>query len=204
MLHFAANPTPPIANAVLHPKTGANLSYCQILNGPNAKTWINGCTNEIGWLAQARANTPITGTNTIHFRKHSNFPPGRKATYVRIVVNICPQKAEPHRLCYTVGGNIIEYSGNVSTPTANITTIKLVISSMLSAPAATYSCFDISNFYLNTPMEGYEYMRIPVWAIPACIMEQYNLAPLVHNGSVLVEIHKVMHGLPQTGLTAYA
>jgi hypothetical protein len=204
MAHFATNPTPPIANAVLNPKTGANLSYCQILNGLDAKTWISGCANEIGQLAQARANTPITGTNTIHFRKHSNLLPGRKATYVHIVVNICPQKAELHRLCYTVGGNLIEYSGNASTPTANITTLKLVINSMLSAPAATYSCFNISNFYLNTPMKGYEYMRIPVWAIPACIMEQDNLAPLVQNRSVLVEIRKGMYGLPQAGLTTYA
>ena len=203
LAHFAANPTPPVANAVLDPKTGANLSYRQLLNGPNAKTWIEGCANEIGRLAQGRANTSITGTNTIHFIKHTDLPPGRKATYVRIVVDIRPQKAEPHRVRYTVGGNLIEYSGNVSTPTADITTAKLVINSVLSTPAATYSCFDISNFYLNTPMKHYKYMRIPVWAIPACMMDQYDLAPLVHNGSVLVEIRKGMYGLPQAGLIAY-
>jgi hypothetical protein len=48
----------------------------------------------------------------------------------------------------------------------------------------------------------YEYMRIPVKIIPACIMEQYKLAPLVHNGYVLVEIRKGMYGLPQAGKLA--
>jgi hypothetical protein len=104
---------------------------------------------------------------------------------------------------YTVSGNLIEYSGNVSTSTADITTAKVVIKSVLSTPAATSSCFDISNFYLNTPMKHYEYMRIPVWAIPTCIMKQYNLTPLVHNGSVLVVIRKGMYGLLQAGLIAY-
>ena len=46
-------------------------------------------------------------------------------------------------------------------------------------------------------------MSIPVWAIPDCIMTQYNLLPLVHNGFVLVEIRKGMYGLPQDGFIAY-
>jgi hypothetical protein len=106
MTHFAANPlTSPITNAVLYPKTGPNLSYCQLLNSPNANTWINGCANEIGQLAQGRSDTPITGTNTIHFRKHTDLLPGRKAPYVRTVVHIRPQKAKLHHVHYTAGGN---------------------------------------------------------------------------------------------------
>jgi hypothetical protein len=61
---------------------------------------------------------------------------------------------------------------------------------------------DLKDFYLNTPMARYEYMRIPISAIPECIMIQYNLAPLVHNGFVMVEIRKGMYGLPQAGLIA--
>jgi len=52
-------------------------------------------------------------------------------------------------------------------------------------------------------MDCYEYMRIPAKYIPANIMEQYNLAPLVHNGHVLTEIQKGMYGLPQAGILAY-
>ena len=51
-----------------------------------------------------------------------------------------------------------------------MTTDKLIMNDTVSTPNATYHCFDISNFYLNTPMARYKYMRIPVWAIPDCIM----------------------------------
>jgi hypothetical protein len=61
---------------------------------------------------------------------------------------------------------------------------------------------DIKDFHLNTPMDEYEYIRIPVKVIPDCIMKQYKLAPLVHNGYVLVEIRKCMCGLPQSGKLA--
>jgi hypothetical protein len=43
---------------------------------------------------------------------------------------------------------------------------------------------------------SHEYMPIPVKDIPLCIMEQYQLHDLVHNGYVLVEIRKGMYGLP--------
>ena len=114
-----------------------------------------------------------------------------------------PQKAEPERVRWTVGSNLVDYPGNVSTPTADMTTAKLIMNDTVSNPNATYHCFDISNFYLNTPMARYEYMRIHVWAIPDCIMTQYNLLPLVYNGFVLVEIRKGMYGLTQAGLIAY-
>ena len=51
-------------------------------------------------------------------------------------------------------------------------------------------------------MDRYEYMRIPVFHIPADIMEQYQLAPLIVNGHVMVEIRKGMHILPQAGIMA--
>jgi hypothetical protein len=90
---------------------------------------------------------------TMHYIKHTNLSAGCKATYIHIVVGIPPKKAKPNRLRYTGGGNLIEYSGNVSTSTADITTTKVVINSVLSTPPATCSCFEISNFYLNMPIK---------------------------------------------------
>ena len=46
-------------------------------------------------------------------------------------------------------------------------------------------------------------MRIPVDMIPQTIMDQYNLAPLVERGFVMVEIRKGIYGLPQAGILAY-
>ena len=137
------------------------------------------------------------------FIPHNSLPRGRKATYLKIVVDIRPTKAEPNRVRFTCGGDKIDYPGNVSTPTAALTTAKLVFNSVISTPRGRFLTADINNFYLGTPMSRYEYMRIPIWAIPQCIIDQYNLTPLIHDGHVLVEIRKGMYGLPQAGQLAY-
>jgi hypothetical protein len=51
----------------------------------------------------------------------------------------------------------------------------------------------IKDFYLNTPFERYEYMRLPLWMIPDEIIEQYQLQQLVTTeGWVYIEIQKGM------------
>jgi hypothetical protein len=101
-----------------------------------------------------------------------------------------------------VGGDRLDYPGEVSTKTAGLITAKLLINSVLSTPNAKMVCMDLKDFYLNTPMGCYEYTKIPVDLIPATIMEQYNLADIVHNGFVYVEIRKGMYGLAQAGRLA--
>jgi len=61
---------------------------------------------------------------------------------------------------------------------------------------------DLKNFYLNTPLTRFEYMRIPINIIPTDIIDHYNLQPLVTNGHVMVEIQKGIYGLPQAGILA--
>ena len=46
---------------------------------------------------------------------------------------------------------------------------------------------DIKNFYLETPMTRYEYLRIPVESIPVEFMLEYNLFDKVHNNHVYLE-----------------
>ena len=59
---------------------------------------------------------------------------------------------------------------------------------------------DISNFYLNTPMERPEYMQIKISNMPNNIIEQYKLNEKVNlNGYVYVKIQKGMYGLQQAG-----
>ena len=60
-------------------------------------------------------------------------------------------------------------------------------------------CADIDNFYLNNPMDIYEYMKVKLDIIPEKIIQQYNLRNLAHKGFVYMEIQKVMYGLPQAG-----
>lgn len=190
------------ANAVLDPVSGASLSYTKLKAGPDGPLWICSMSNELGRLAQGVLPHMPTGTDTIFFIKQSQLPPGRTATYMRIVAELKPNKAEIRRIRCTVGGNRIDYPGNVSTPTSDLTTAKILFNSVISTKNAKFTAFDISNFYLNNPMDRYEYMRIPMSQIPQNIITQYNLQELEQNGFVLVEIRKGMYGLPQAGIIA--
>ena len=93
-----------------------------------------------------------------------------------------PHKTEPNRTRLTVGGNLINYPGNVSTPTADTITSKIVINSTISTPKSKYLVGDVKNFYLGVIMTPYEYLQLSITIIPQEIIDQYKLLPLVHNG----------------------
>ena len=131
------------------------------------------------------------------------MPHGRKATYGRIVVDYRPQKADPNRTRLTVGGDRVEYPHDVSTPTADMVTAKLLFNSVISTEGAKFLTVDIKNFYLNTPMERFEYMRLRYEIIPQEIIEKYDLDRIKTNdGWVYIKIQKGMYGLPQAGILA--
>jgi hypothetical protein len=136
------------------------------------------------------------------FIHHRDVPAHKTATYARFCAEDRPHKDVKKRVRLTVGGNRIVYDGDVSTKTSGITTAKILFNSVLSTPAAQFMTADIKDFYLNTPMKEYEYMRIRVQDIPPDIMKRYNLDSLVHNGYIYVEIRKGMYGLPQAGRLA--
>ncbi len=76
-------------------------------------------------------------------------PKNQTVTYARIVVDFHPQKADPHRIRITAGGNLINYPGKLLTWTADLTTSKLMWNSVLSTAGAKYMCLDIKNFWKN-------------------------------------------------------
>jgi hypothetical protein len=191
-----------IANSVTAASPGRPRTYHQLLQGPEGHLWRQGASNEIGRLAQGVLPHMPEGTNTIHFIAPTELPVGRKPTYLRVVAEYKPHKAETHRIRFTCGGDRVDYPGVVATETADLTTAKLLFNSVISTPGARFAAFDIKNFYLNNPMPRYEYMWIPLRDIPADIKAQYNLAPLARHDKVLVEIRKGMYGLPQAGIIA--
>ena len=97
---------------------------------------------------------------------------GRVPTYARVVVDFRPQKEDPNRVRITAGDNLIKYPGELTTRTADLTTTKFVWNSVLSTEGAKYACLDVGNFYLETPMERYEYMKMPLSLFPEWIKQQ--------------------------------
>ena len=83
-----------------------------------------------------------------------------------VVCKIKPHKEYPNRTCITVAGSQICYPGDVGTPTGSLDLIKIIINSVLSRRNARFFCFALKNFYLQTPMERYKYMRIKFSDIP--------------------------------------
>ena len=101
-----------------------------------------------------------------------------------------------------MGGNLIHCPGDVTTPTADLIMANLIFNSVLSTKNAKFMSSDIANFYLNNPMDRYEYMKLPLYIIPEEIIQQYNLRNLEHKGFVYMEIQKGVYGIPQTGKIA--
>jgi hypothetical protein len=66
------------------------------------------------------------------------MPKDQRATYIRIVCANRPEKEEQQRIRFTIGGDQVDYPDAVSTKTANLTTAKILLNSVLSTPGAKY------------------------------------------------------------------
>ena len=112
------------------------------------------------------------------------MPEFKKTTYLKIVCSYGLQKEETHRVRFTVGGNHIEYDGDVFTTTTELTIIKIQLNSVVSNPGAKAMTADLEDFYLGTPIPTFEYTWFTVKYIPNKIMQEYHLKSLIHNGTV--------------------
>ena len=110
-------------------------------------------------------------------------------TYVHIVVADRPRKTEERRVRMTVGGDKVDYPGEVSTKTTDMITAKLLFNAVVSTPNAMFIMgMDIKDFYLGTNLPRKEYIRISINLIPQAIINQYNLMDFVHKGAVYAEV----------------
>ena len=164
------------AGSVIDDETGKALEYRDLIKNEKYRdNWSASLANELERLAQVIRD--IKGTNTIYFTLKSDIPQERikNITYGRIVVAYKPHKSDPNRTRLTVGGDRITCLYDVSTPTSDLPTIKILWNSVLSTPGAKYFTLGISNFCLGTPMDRPEYMRIPYKIIPQEIIDKYKL-----------------------------
>jgi hypothetical protein len=121
-------------------------------------------------------------------------------TYGRIICNFCPQKKEQNCTRLIVGGNQIDYPGNKSTPTANLTTTKLLINLTISMPRAVFLGINLASFYLNTPLQTTSTCDY-AWTSSQKTILAYNLCNIVDpDGWVYIKIRKGMYSLPQAGI----
>jgi hypothetical protein len=156
--------------------------------------------NELSRICQGMRD--IAGTNTAFFIDLHNIPKDRKITYGKLVCDFKPKRTEKHRVRSTVGGDILDYSGDTATSMADITTFKNLINSTLSTNEAKTMMMDITKYYFGSPLPTYEYMRLRLTILPLGIIEKYDLKRLAVNGWVYLKIQKGEYGLKQAGLLA--
>ncbi len=206
------NDNTPVACPVLDANSGKLLEHRQLRKHPDYKeVWDKSYANELGRLCQGVGTNPdnpsmkqINGTDTFRVIHYQEIPADRRldVTYTRVVCEVRPQKQDPNRTRITIGGNRICYPHDTGTKTGSLELVKLQLNSVLSTPDARFACYDLENFYLGTPLDRPEYVRIQLAVIPEEFILEYNLAAFAHNGWVYFEIKKGVYGLKQAGKLA--
>ena len=95
-----------------------------------------------------------------------NIPTNKTAAHIRMVADFRPQKPDPHQIHITVGGSKITVDYYIGTPTADLSTAKILINSTLSTRGDWWAGFDLMNMYLNTNLKDYENLRVHTSQIP--------------------------------------
>ena len=189
------------ANAVTHQISGVAQEYSHLIKGQEIKIWKRSFANELGQLAQGIQG--VKGTNTVIFILKYQVPKDKKVTYGKIVFKVKPEKEENDPTRLTVGGNLLDFTGNLSDPTVSVTTAKCVFKSVVSTPGAMFLLADIKHFYLNNILPDPEFMRIPLKIIPQEIIDAYKLtAPVDNHGCIYMCIKKGVYDLKQAGIIA--
>ena len=104
--------------AVMDAETGKLLKYRQLMNHPkHKKGWRISSANEFEQLVNG-VGRQIKGTNTIRFICAADVPSDRRrnVTYGKFVCSVRPEKADKNRTQFVVGGDQINYPGEVATP----------------------------------------------------------------------------------------
>ena len=99
------------------------------------------------------------GTDTVRIIRYKDVPLDRcnKSTYTKVLCEYRYHKEDPNRTRITIRENRICYPGDVSTPKSLLQLVNIIINSVLSRSHARFVAFEVSNFYLATPMDRPEF-----------------------------------------------
>ena len=168
--------------AVMDEQTGRLLDYKQLMRDPKYKKHLStSSANEFGRLVNGVGGRIKNPTNRIRFIRRKDIPRSRlkDVTYGYFVCDVRNEKAEKNRTRFVVGGDQINYPGEVETPTADMLVAKILFNSVVSTRNAKFMNMDISIFYLMTPLKRPEYIRISIKYIPEEIINEYKLRDIM-------------------------
>ena len=174
---------------------GHPLKYQSAKSEPNTVQWQQAEGEEIQRLLDTATIKAIHPANQPIERR------GKSTYYNPQVKEKSVDGATTYRVRGTVRGDRINYPGPTTARTAAMPLVKLLLQSIVS-DYSRFLTLDIKGFYLNTPLDRPEFLRISSKFLPHYIVAQNSLQQYLHNGSILFEVNKGMYGLPQAGLLA--
>ena len=188
----------------IYNNNGQRQSLDKLLQGDNKLVWSKGLTNELGRIAQGVHD--IIGNDTVDYIHKSDVPPGAIVTYANFICDYRPLKEEQYRVRLTVGGDMLEYLFDATSPAANLIETKLLLNSTISrsSQGARFMTIDIKDFFLQSYMKHPEYMRIHKKYFTDAIRQKYNINDLIGDDDyVYCRIKRGMYGLKQAARLAY-
>jgi hypothetical protein len=203
---------PTVAGKMYNPITGRAENIDSLLRGPDAKRWSRSLTNEWGRCMQGihldrAAPDKINGNDTMFFIFPHQVPGDRKVTYAQFVCTMRPGKAEEWRIRMTVGGNLLDAFQDVRSPAISLLDAKLHFNSVISDAhlGARYCTGDLKDFFLQSIMLYYQYMKVHRKYVTPEVFAEYSLtdAHFDSKGYCYLEIRKGMYGLKEAAILAY-
>lgn len=193
------------------PITGNKENIDSLLRGPDSAIWTTSLANE--WARQTRGlfpkfrNPPISGHHAMVFIKPHQVPAGRKVTYANFICTMRPDKSEVYRVRMTIGGDRLDAYQDVRSPAVSIIDAKLHFNSTISdaSKGARYATADIKDFFLNSTMKVFQYVRVHRKYVPQEIIDAYELTDdhFDSRGFIYLEIQKGVYGLKEASILAY-
>ena len=115
-----------------------------------------------------------------------------------------PNKSEVYRVRMTTGGDCLETYQDVRSPAVSTLDAKLHINSTISdAHKGTRYCIaDITDFFLCSTIQVYQYMRIHQGYVPPEVLDGYNLTSEHFDSKCFtyLELRKGMYGLKEAAI----
>ena len=195
----------PTVNHIYNETAGKKETINSLRASTQGHRWETALSNEWGRLAQGNVHG-VQSTDTIDFVYYNEVPKNKDVTYASFVCDHRPLKSEPWRVRIVFGGDKLTYKEDPGSPAASLLETKILLNSVISdaSKGARFMSLDLKDFFLATPMEQAEYMKIPYQYFPNDIKSRYNLHKKVTSTNfIYVKIKKGMYGLKQAAILAY-
>ena len=123
------------------------------------------------WAAESKEQTPLNS----YARATSPTQECETSPMAHSFATYATRKKEKNKTRFVVGGDRINYPGEVATPTAEMLVAKILFNSVISTKGARFMTMDISNFYLMTPLARPEYIQVKLSDLPDKIINKDKL-----------------------------